>query len=102
MNLLNNFLNLDFLENQYVKAILSILILMYASSIGPNLSPFVKNLFSNSFFKIFILFIIVNRAERDPLFSLSLSILYVLIINALSQQKATEAFTNIDKLTKMR
>jgi len=97
-----NILNLDIFENQYVKAIMTILVLMYASAISPNLSPFVKNLFSNTIFKIFILFIIVYRAERDPIFSLSLSVLYVLIINALSQQKATEAFTNIDKLTKMR
>jgi len=83
------------LDNQYIKATLTIIVLMYASSIGPDLPSYIKVLFNNPIFRILFLFLIVMKAERDPLFALSLSILFVLILSALSQQQAKEAFKNI-------
>ena len=85
---------MDILDNPYVKATLVIFIMMYAVSIGPTLPKYLRNLFYNPIFRVAFCFLIVMRADKDPLFALVLSIAFILTLSSLTQQKAREAFIN--------
>ena len=86
---------MDILENPYVKAVLIIFIMMYAVSIGPTLPSYVRNLFYNPIFRVAFCFLIVMRADKDPLFALVLSIAFVLTLSSLAEQQAKEAFVGV-------
>ena len=64
----------NILDNKYVIGVLTILIFLYAASIRPELPPYIKVLFKNPIFKVFILFLIVVRGNKDPLFALAIAI----------------------------
>ena len=86
----------NILENRYVVALLTILTFLYAASIRPELPPYIKVLFKNPLFRIVILFLIVLRGNHDPLFALAIAVAFVTTLTYLNQQKATEAFTNLN------
>jgi hypothetical protein len=82
-------------DNLYVRATLYILIFLYIASIRPSLPPFIKVLFLNPVFRVFILFLIVVRGNNDPIFSLALATAFVLTLTYLGEQKAREAFESV-------
>ena len=82
-------------DNPYVRATLYILIFLYIASIRPSLPPFIKVLFLNPVFRVFILFLIVVRGNNDPIFSLALATAFVLTLTYLGEQKAREAFESV-------
>lgn len=84
-------------DNPYVISTLTILIILYVSSIRPELPPYVKVLFNNPLFRVLILFLIVVRGNKDPVFSLVLATAFVATLTFLGQQQATEAFASINK-----
>jgi predicted neutral ceramidase superfamily lipid hydrolase len=90
---------MDILENPYVKAILTMLILLYTASIRPDLPSFLKNLFTNPIFKVVVLFFVVMRAQKDPVFSLAVAVAFVTTLNLISQQQAKEAFKIVNNET---
>ena len=87
---------MDILDNPYVKAVLIILIMMYAVLIGPNLPSYIRNLFYNPIFRVAFCFLIVMRADKDPVFSLVLSIAFILTLSSLAEQQAKEAFVGVE------
>ena len=86
----------NILDNKYVIGVLTMLIFLYAASIRPELPPYIKVLFKNPIFKVFILFLIVVRGNKDPLFALAIAIAFVTTLTYLNQQQAKEAFENSD------
>jgi hypothetical protein len=86
----------NILDNKYVIGVLTILIFVYAASIRPELPPYIKVLFKNPIFKVFILFLIVVRGNKDPLFALAIAIAFVTTVTYLNQQQAKEAFENTE------
>jgi predicted membrane protein len=86
----------NILDNKYVIGVLTILIFLYAASIRPELPPYIKVLFKNPIFKVFILFLIVVRGNKDPLFALAIAIAFVTTLTYLNQQQAKEAFENTE------
>jgi hypothetical protein len=84
-------------DNPYVRATLYILIFLYIASIRPSLPSFIKVLFLNPVFRVFILFLIVVRGNNDPIFSLALATAFVLTLTYLGEQKAKEAFESVEK-----
>jgi hypothetical protein len=83
-------------DNPYVRATLYILIFLYIASIRPKLPPFIKVLFLNPVFRVFILFLIVVRGNNDPIFSLALATAFIVTLTYLGEQKAREAFESVD------
>ena len=79
------------LDNQYFVAIASILILLYSSQIRPNLSPKVRRIFNNPIFRILFLFLLLN-GKLSPMLSISLAIMFYLIIIMLKEQEINENF----------
>ena len=84
-------------NNQYISLILTVLLILYASFLGPNVNPFIKSLFNNTIFKIIVLFLLVVRGNNNPLLSIVTVIAFVLTLNYISLDKSTEKFTNTRK-----
>jgi len=87
----------NILDNNIVTGVLTILILFYSASIRPDLPPSIKVLFNNPIFKVFILFLIVVRGNKDPMFSLAIAIAFVTTIIMLNQQQTKEAFEGLSQ-----
>lgn len=86
----------NILDNPYVIGTLTMFIFIYAATIRPDLPPYIKVLFSNPIFKILVLFLIVVRGNKDPLFSLAIATAFVTTISYLNQQQAKETFTSLN------
>jgi len=86
----------NILDNPYVVATLTILIFLYTASIRPELPPYIKVLFNNPIFRVFVLFLVVVRGNKDPVFSLAIAIAFVTTLTYLNQQQAKEAFSNVN------
>ena len=84
-------------DNSYVMAILTIAIILYVASLNTTLPSYVKVLFNNPIFRVVVLFLIVIRGNKDPVFSLILGIAYISTLIFLGQQQANEAFTETNK-----
>lgn len=88
-------MNSQFLENKYVNGILTLFIVLYASMIGPELPKVVKNMFSNTIFKMFILFLVIIMGSTDPKLAIIIAIAFVLTMDFLYVHDTKEAFSNV-------
>ena len=86
------------LDNPYVIGTLTMFIFLYAATIRPDLPPYIKVLFTNPIFRVFLLFLIVVRGNKDPLFALAIAIAFVTTLTYLGQQQAKEAFTSVNNM----
>lgn len=82
------------LRNPYAMAIIKILIVLYAAHMAPKPPVAVSNVFQNTFFKIFALFVIVYLSEKDFQLAVIFSIVFVLGLNVLSGRGVLESFAN--------
>ena len=89
-------------DNIYVSTICITLLVLYISFLGPTLPPFIKTLFENTIFKIFVLFLFVVRGNQDPLFSLMLVIAFVFTLDMLNTEEAIEKYTNLNNPEKKK
>ena len=77
---------LDFFENKYFFAILSILTALYGAQIRPTLPKIIMDLFQNPMFRLLILFLILVRGYKDPQFALIMAVSFILIMDAIRNQ----------------
>jgi len=82
------------LANPYVMAVLKITIVLYAAQMAPRLPNSLTVLFSNTFFKLFALFVIAYLAEHDVQLSLILAVTFVFGTNLLAGRGFFESFSN--------
>jgi hypothetical protein len=85
----------DLLNDKYISTALTIMIGLYAATLGPNLPQFVKDLFSNSIFKILILFLVVVRANKNPTMSIVIAVAFVMILEHIQKKDTISAFTSV-------
>ena len=88
----------NILDNPYVIGTLTMFIFLYATTIRPDLPPYIRVLFRNPIFRVFILFLIVVRGNKNPLFALSIAIAFVTTLTYLGQQQAKEAFASLNNV----
>jgi len=84
------------LDNPYVIGTLTMFIFLYTASIRPDLPPYIKVLFTNPIFRVFVLFLIVVRGNKNPLFALAIAIAFVTTLTYLGEQQAKEAFASVN------
>lgn len=82
------------LQNPYAMAVIKIIIVMYAAQMAPRPPVMVTNLFKNTFFKLFALFVIVYLSERDFQLAVILAVVFVIGLNLLSGRGILESFGN--------
>lgn len=85
----------EIFDDKYVSAAITIFIGLYAALLGPELPPVVVNLFKNTLFRIFVLFLVVVRANKDPKMSIMIAVAFVLTLDYIYTMEAKENFTNV-------
>jgi hypothetical protein len=71
----NDKLNINnILENKYIKAILYIILILYASAVAPKLPDWITDYFEYSIFKMFVVFLIGLLFIQDPIAAMIVTI----------------------------
>ena len=84
----------EVLNNKYVTMGISIVLALYATLLGPNLPQSIQKLFSNTIFRILVLFLVVVTANKEPKVAIMLAISFVLTLDYIYVLQAKETFTN--------
>lgn len=82
------------LANPYIMAVVKVTLALYASQIAPKAPDALQRFFSNTFAKIFLIFIIVYLSEKDFQLAILISVVFVLSMNALSGRGLFETFAD--------
>jgi hypothetical protein len=85
-------------DNKYISTAITLFLGLYAVLLGPKLPNFVKDLFNNIIFRIFILFLIVVRGNKDPKMSIMIAIAFVLTLDYIYVKSAKETFIAIESM----
>ena len=76
----------SFLNNQYVSAVLTLFVILYASLARPMLPSAVANLFSNPLFRVVFLALLAWTATHNAQVSLLVAIGFLVTMNLLGEQ----------------
>lgn len=85
-------------DNKYVSTAITVALGLYAALLGPELPQFVKDLFNNTIFRIFILFIVVVRGNQDPKMAIMIAVAFVLTLDYIYAKSAKETFMAIEHM----
>jgi hypothetical protein len=91
----------DITENKYVSTGITIGLGLYAALLGPNLPKFVKDLFTNTLFRILVLFLVVVRGNKDPQMAIMIAVAFVLTLDYIYVRDAKETFKMIEGMSGM-
>jgi hypothetical protein len=83
-------------NNKYVSTAITIGLGLYAALLGPNLPKFVKDLFTNTLFRILVLFLVVVRGNKDPQMAIMIAVAFVLTLDYIYVRDAKETFQMIE------
>jgi len=89
-------------DNKYVTTGITVILGLYAALLGPNLPPFVQKLFSNTIFRILVLFLVVVSGNKDPKLAIMIAVAFVLTLDYVYAQQAKEAFRNVEQMKNVR
>jgi len=88
----------EVLDNKYFTTAITVILGLYAALLGPNLPPFMQKLFSNTIFRIFVLFLVVVSGNKNPKIAIMIAVAFVLTLDYIYAQQAKEAFRNVEKM----
>jgi hypothetical protein len=91
-------MNSEIFSNKYVSTSITIILALYAALLGPNLPVFVQQLFTNTIFRIIVLFLVVYNGNKNPKIAILIAMGFVLTLDYIYAQQAKEAFSNIEQL----
>jgi len=80
------------LNNQYVSSFLAVFLGVYAALVGPKLSPEALSVLQSDGFRLVAIFLIAYMPEKNFQFALVLSVVLVLTLNFVNEQKLLESF----------
>lgn len=84
-----------FKKTAYLKAILHLVLVLYAARLAPSLPVEVLSLFENQYFKLFIFSIILWTAQFSPSTSILIAISFMVSMNAVNKKPLWEFLENI-------
>ncbi|QKF93861.1 hypothetical protein QKU48_gp0403 [Fadolivirus algeromassiliense] len=82
-------------NNEYVTAMLTIFLIVYASYAAPKLPPYILKLFDNPLFKLLIFFLIVYTARKNPTVSIVAAVALMVTIHALNKFKVDQLMAQL-------
>lgn len=77
-----------------VKGVIHMLLLMYAARVAPTLPPQVTDLFTNSYFRLFIFSLILWTAQVSPVTSVLIALAFMASVNYANQKPLFEFLEN--------
>lgn len=86
----------EYLDNKYVSTGITLMLALYAALLGPELPKVIRDLFSNTIFRIAVLFMVVVRGNKDPKMAIMIAIAFVLTLDYLYAMDAKEAFQTVE------
>ncbi len=89
----------EILDNKYVSTMIIFFLVIYISLLSHPLPKFVRDLFNNTLFRIFVLFLVVIRGNKDPKMAIMIAIAFVLTLDYMYVMDAKEAFQSIEHMT---
>ncbi len=87
---------MELANNKYISTAITIGLGLYAALLGPNLPKFVKDLFTNTLFRILVLFLVVVRGNKDPQMAIMIAIAFVLTLDYIYVKDAKETFQMLE------
>tara|TARA_B100000214_G_C23937938_1_gene614119 strand:+ start:1112 stop:1393 length:282 start_codon:yes stop_codon:yes gene_type:complete len=81
---------LQLLEDPFVGATLGLAIVLYAGKAAPELPAEIKDLFSNDYFRVLVLFLVSYTSTKNYQLSLLVAVAFFVVLSQLSK----EAFVN--------
>lgn|SRR3989338_8143965 len=89
---------IDFLNNQYVTAVLTLFLILYSSLARPQLPLFVAELFNYTAFRLVILFLVVYLiGKQNTQVALLVAVAFSVTMLLISEQKIAEGFIDQSK-----
>lgn len=89
-------------SNPYIKASITLFLMLYGSMARPELPPVVKNLFKNQMFRLFILAMVVYNGNRNPEIAIVTALAFVITMNILSENEMKEGFAQVQQYYEQR
>ena len=90
-------MNLDFFENKYFFALFVLFAALYKSQIIPKLPKYITDIFQNYIVRIIFLVLVLIRCYKDPLYSLIIAIVFILIMDSIIYyEKFTDTSLTLD------
>lgn len=77
---MQKWLTKNLIENTYIFAILSVFLAMYGPRLHIALPRSIRSLFSNSFFRALVLFLVVYMSQHDMMMALTITIIFVVVM----------------------
>jgi hypothetical protein len=84
-----------FKKTYYLKAILHLILVLYAARLAPSLPKQAFSLFENQYFKLFIFALVLWTAQFSPSTSLLISIAFLVSMNAVNKKPLWEFLENV-------
>jgi hypothetical protein len=85
---------LGYLDNEYVSAVLFLILILYAGLIVPALPAKVIKLFDNIFVKFIFFFLIIHLYEKNPAVAVLLAAILLIVVTAIGDLRMSEKFGN--------
>lgn len=88
-------------NNNYIKWFIIILLSLYAISERPESNIIVKTLFNNCFFRLLLLAFIIYLAKKMPELAIIFAVLFIIIMNRLSELEVKESLDQVEQYNKL-
>jgi len=82
-------------NNEYITAMLTLFLIVYASYAAPRLPPYILKLFDNPLFKILIFFLIVYTSRKNPTVAIVAAVALMVTISALNKFKVDQMMAKL-------
>lgn len=83
----------QFVNYKYVSAFITLALVMYATLAKPSLPSWLEKLFGNTIFRVVFLSLIAFMNTHDSKVAIITAIVFMIIINKISEKKVAEHFT---------
>lgn len=81
------------MNNEWARASMHLLIVLYAARLAPNLPKPVTDLFANTYFKLFVFFVILVTTRTQPSTALLIAVAFLVVSTYANTGKFWEGFT---------
>ena len=89
--------NIGFLNDSFPKGMLKLFLVLYAGMAAPKLSDDVLVLFSNDWFKLAVLFLVLWTGNNDPSLSLLIAVAFTVTLTTLSTREGFFGYRDSDR-----
>jgi hypothetical protein len=89
---LDNILNYPYKYPASIAPVFMMYLVFYGGKSGPKLPSFIKELFENPVFRVFVLSLIVYKGNKNPTIAIIIALLFTLVMDLINKQNFVEGF----------